>query len=138
MIVAQSALINPTMVDSIITWRNIANELLSVIHSLLVHVCPAVVVLVESTENVTISLTSVLPNKFFLSDNATVDVIIVQYSDGDDLIDKIEDAITNASIVINASSAINTSCAQNQLQSGSIFILNSVYDANAALNVTVS
>ena len=108
---AQSALINPTTADGIVTWRSIANELLNVIHSLLVHVCPAVVVLVESTENVAISLTSVLPNKFVLSDNATVDVIIVQYSAGDNLTDKIEDAITNASITINASSTINTSCA---------------------------
>ena len=133
---AQSALINATMADGIVTWRNIANELLNVIHSLLAHICPTVVVLVESTENVAISLSSVLPNKLVLSDNATVDVIIVQYSVSDNLTDKIEDAVANASLV---SSTINTSCAQNQQQSGGVLILNSpVHDANAALTVTVS
>ena len=127
---AQNALINPTMSDGIVTWRSIANELLNVIQSLLAHVCPAVVVLVESTENIAISLSSVLPNKLVLSDNATVDVIIVQYNASDNLTDKIENAKISASLVINASSTINASCTQSQQQSGSVFILNSpVFDA---------
>ena len=135
-VVAQNTLINATASNDIVIWRNTANELLNVIHGLLVHVCPAVVVLVESTENVAISLSSVLPNKLVLSDNATVDIIIVQYSASDNLTDKIKNAKISADVVINASSKINTSCAQKQSQMGSVFILNSpVYDANSILTM---
>ena len=131
-VVAQNTMINVTASNDIVIWRSIANELLSVIHSLLVHVCPAVVVLVESTENVAISL----PNKLVLSDNVTVDIIIVQYNAIDNLADKIENAKIRADLVINASSKINTSCAQNQSQMGSVFILNSpVHDANSILTM---
>ena len=73
-----------------------------------------------------------------LSDNATVDVMIVQYNASNNLTDEIENAAVNAYLVVNASSTINASCAQNQQQSGGVFILNSpVYDANAALTITV-
>ena len=134
--VAQNTLINATASNDIVIWRNTAKELFSVIHGLLVHICPAVVVLVESTENVAISLSSVLLNKLVLSDNATVDIIIVQYSASDNLTDKIKNAKISADLVINASSKINTSCAQNQSQMGSVFILNSpVYDANSILTM---
>ena len=135
-VVAQNTMINVTASNDIVIWRSTANELLSIIHSLLVYVCPAVVVLVESTENVAISLTSMLPNKLVLSDNVTVDVIIVQYNAIDNLTDKIENAKIRADLVINANSKINTSCAQNQSQIRSVFILNSpVHDANRILTM---
>ena len=135
-IVAQNTLVNVTTSNDIVIWRSTATELLNVIQSLLAHVCPAVVVLVESTENVAISLSPVLPNKLVLSDNATVDVIIIQYNASDNLTDKIENAKISAGLVVNASSKINTSCAQKQSQMGSVFILNSpVYDANSILTM---
>ena len=131
--VAQNTLTNITTSHSTVTWRSTARELLDVIQSLLAHMCPSVVVLVESTEDVPISLASVLPAKLALSDDVTADVIIMQYSTIDSLI---ENPIISASEVINAS---NASCALNQSQSGIMFIINSpVDDANTILNHMVS
>ena len=133
---AQNNLINVSTSNDLVIWRSTASELLNVIQSLLAHIYPAVVVLVESTENVAISLSSVLPNSLLLSDNTTVDVMIVQYNASDNLTDKIENAAIDAYLVVNASSKFNTSYTQKQSQTGSVFILNSpVYDANSILTM---
>ena len=132
-IVAQSILTNITTSDDIVTWRNTARELLDVIQSFLTHVCPSVVVLVESTEDVPISLASVLPDKLVLSDDVIVNILIVRYNITENFTDKIENAVINASLMV---STTNSSCAQNQFQSGSVFILNSpVYDVNTILTM---
>lgn len=129
-IVGQNTLTNVNASDGIVTWRNPANELLNVIKSLLEHICPAIVILVESTENVTISLSTILPNKLMLSDNVTVNITIVQYSRNDNLLDKIKSAVINANVPINAS------CVEPPRDAEIIFILNSpVYDANTVLTM---
>ena len=135
-VVAQNTLTDVTIPDDIITWRSTGNELLNVIQSLLMRLCPTVVVLVESTEDVTVSLSSVLPDMLILSDDATADIIIVQYSTNENVTAKIEDTIINESFLANASPTINAHCALNELQSGILFILNSPeYDASSILNV---
>lgn len=136
-IVAQNSLTNiATSDDDILIWRSTTSELVDIIQSLLEHLCPAIVVLVERTDDVAVSLSSVLPNKLTLSANTTVDVMIVQYNGNDNLPDKIETAIINASLMINTSSTITASCTQRHSQSGSVFILNSpAYDANTILTV---
>lgn len=132
--VGQNVLTNIATSDDTIIWRSTTSELLNVIHSFLVHVCPTVVVLVESTDNVTISLSSVLPNKLVLSDNAAADIIIVNYSAIENLTERIESAVINASLVADASANVNASCARRQSQSGTVFILNSpVHDVNTIL-----
>jgi len=133
-IVAQNTLKNVIGFDGIVTWRNTAVELLNVIQSLLEHICPAMVVLVESTENVTISLSTVLPNELTLTGDVKVNVKIVQYSNHDNLTNKIKNIVTNASSMINPSSTINARCVQNQFQF--VFILNSpVYDVHTILTM---
>ena len=130
-VVAQNTLTNVTISDDIITWRSTGNELLNVIQSLLIRLCPAVIVLVESMDNVTISLHSVLPEMLALSDDVTVNITIVQYSTTEDLTAEIEDIF-----LANASSAINGHCALNESQSGILFILNSPEnDASTILNM---
>ena len=129
-IIVENKFSNIISSDTIVIWRSTANELLTVIQSLLVHLRSAVVVLVESTEDVEISLRSVLPSTLVLSDNVTVDVMIVQYSSNDNLTDKIESAMNNASDVVN------TSRGQNQSQMEIVFILNSpVCDMNTILTM---
>lgn len=129
--VGQNVLTNIATSDDIVIWRSTTSELLNVIHSFLVHICPAVVVLVESTEDVTISLSSALPDKLVLSDNVAADIMIVNYSANENLTERIESAVINASLVADASTKVNASCAQRWSQSGSVFILNSpVHDAN--------
>jgi len=107
--------------------------LLNVIQSLIEYICPAIVVLVESTENVEISLSTVLPNKLILSNNVTVDIMIIQYSSNDNLVDNIESAIVSVNTTISAGAR----CVEPpQDQSGIIFILNSpVYDATTILTM---
>lgn len=132
-VVAQNTLTNIMIPDDIIIWRSTSNELLNVIQSLLMRLCPAMVVLVESTENVTISLSSVLPDTLALSDDVTVDIILVQYSANEDLTTKIEDVIMDESF---SSSTVSARCALNESQSGILFILNSpVHDVTTALNM---
>ena len=132
-VVAQNTLTNITMPDDIIIWRSTSNELLNVTQSLLMRLCPAMVVLVESTEDATISLSSVLPDTLALSDDVTVDITVVQYSANENLTAKIEDVIMDESF---SSSTVSARCALNESQSGILFILNSpVYDATTALNV---
>ena len=133
-VVAQNTLINVTALpDDFVIWRSTASELLGVIQSMVVRTCPAVVVLVESTENVPFSLSSVLPNTLVLSDDVTVDIIIVPYNNYTDhnLTSEIESAINSAGAMINAS---NAACSLDQFQSGVMLILNSpVYEAEAIL-----
>ena len=137
-VMAQNTLINTTALDDLIIWRSTASELLSVIRSMVVGICPAVVVLVESTENVPFSLTSVLPNPLLLSNDATVDIMIVRYNSSDNFTSEIESAIINAGAMINASDMNNAACSSDQFQSGITLVLNSpVYDADAILT-TVS
>lgn len=132
-VVAQNTLTNVMIPDDIIIWRSTSNELLNVIQSLLMRLCPAMVVLVESTEDVTISLSSVLPDTLALSDDVTVDITVVQYSANENLTAKIEDIIMDESF---SSSTVSARCALNESQSGILFILNSpVYDGTTALNV---
>lgn len=138
-VVVQNTLINvAALSDNLVIWRSIANELLDIIQSVLVHTCPAVVVLVESTENVPFSLSSVLPNPLVLSDDVMVDIMIVQYNtnESDDYTSQIESAIDSAGATINAT---NAACSLGQFQSGITIILNSpAYDTEAILNTTVS
>ena len=133
--VGQSVLTNVAIADDIVIWRSTTSELLNVIWSFLVHVCPAVVVLVESTEDVTISLSSVLPDKLnALSDNVTANIMIVNYSAKENLTERIESAVINASLLADASANVSATCGQRRLQSGSVFILNlPVHDANTIL-----
>lgn len=133
--VGQSVLTNVAIADGIVIWRSTTSELLNVIRSFLVHVCPAVVVLVESTEDVTISLSSVLPDKLnALSDNVTANIMIVNYSANENLTERIESAVINASLLADASANVNATCGQRRPQSGSVFILNlPVHDANTIL-----
>ena len=57
--------------------------------------------------------------------------MIVNYSANENLTERIESAVINASLVADASTKVNASCAQRWSQSGSVFILNSpVHDAN--------
>lgn len=137
--VAQNTLTNITTSDEIHIWRSTTSELLSVIQSLLEHLCPAMLVLVENTDDVAVSLSSVLQDKLVLSYNVTVDVTIVQYNTIDNLTDKIQSALVNVSALSNADPLINgSSCALNQSQSGVIFILNSPDDDADAIFTTVS
>ena len=133
--VGQSVLTNVAIADDIVIWRSTTSELLNVIWSFLVHVCPAVVVLVESTEDVTISLSSVLPDKLnALSDNVTANIMIVNYSANENLTERIESAVINASLLADASANVSATCGQTRPQSGSVFILNlPVHDANTIL-----
>ena len=133
--VGQSVLTNVAIADDIVIWRSTTSELLNVIWSFLVHVCPTVVVLVESTEDVTISLSSVLPDKLnALSDNVTANIMIVNYSANENLTERIESAVINASLLADASANVNATCGQRRPQSGSVFILNlPVHDANTIL-----
>ena len=133
-VVAQNTLINISASNDLVIWRSTASELLNVIRSTMVRICPAVVVLVESTENVPFSLSSVLPNSLVLSDYALVDIMIVQYNSSDNFTNKIESAINNAGAMIIASGMSNATCSLDQIQSGITLILNSpVYHADIIL-----
>ena len=133
--VGQSVLTNVAIADDIVIWRSTTSELLNVIRSFLMHVCPVVVVLVESIEDVTISLSSVLPDKLnALSDNVTANIMIVNYSANENLTERIESAVINASLLADESANLSATCGQRRPQSGSVFILNlPVHDANTIL-----
>lgn len=136
-IIAQNVLTNfTTTSDGVATWRSTTDELLSVIQSLLSHICPAAVVLVESMENVAISLSTVLPNILILSDDATVDVMTLQYNNNDSLVNDIASTLINVGAMINLSAVTNVKCAHNRSQSGIVLILNSpVHDMDAILTM---
>ena len=135
-VVAQSALVNVAPSDAIMIWRNTASELLNVIRSLLARICPAVVILVESTEDIAVSLSSVLQNRLVLLDSATVDVMIVQYDSSDNVTNVVNDAMISAGAMINTSDINAATCSIGRSQSGITLILNSpTNDADTILNM---
>ena len=130
---AQNTLINvDALPDDLVIWRSTASELLGVIQSVLVRTCPALVMLVESTEGIPFSLSSVLPIALVLADNVMVDIMIVQYNSTDDFTSEIESAINDAGAMINES---NAACLLGQFQTGITLILNSpVNDVETIFN----
>ena len=134
---AQNTLINvAALPDDLVIWRSTASELLGVIQSVLIRTCPALVMLVESTEGIPFSLSSVLPNALRLADDVMVDIMIVQYNstDDSDFTSEIESAINDAGAMINASDA---ACLLGHFQTEITLILNSpVNDVEDILNTT--